>query len=95
VTDIRKHGFESVTQWREHLDEIDEATGPVRPLRRPPPGYRDGEAERHRSEVHELRRQVHEMRERLADHRTHRRRLRLWSLLGGGAFLLLLTAAAR
>jgi hypothetical protein len=26
MTDIRKHGFESDAQWREHLLEIEEAT---------------------------------------------------------------------
>ncbi|MCJ8056148.1 hypothetical protein GB928_028615 [Shinella curvata] len=29
MTDIRRHGFESDAQWREHLEEIEDAVHPI------------------------------------------------------------------
>lgn len=87
MTDIRKHGFESDAQWREHLQEIEEVARPV--------VIRPASDEHLLEDLTELRAEVAALRERIGVRLRHGR-LSLWqSIIGAAALLLLVTAAGR
>jgi hypothetical protein len=83
MTDIRKRGFESDAQWREYLEEIEEAARPIGDL---PPGDHVLE------NLAALRTEVAALRERV---RTTRRRNATfgWRRVVGLAALLVLVGA--
>jgi len=83
MTDIRKHGFESDAQWREYLQEIEEAEHPatIRPAI-------DQDVLDH---LAALRAEVAALRERIG---MRRRNMMWWRRVVGAAVLLLLAAAA-
>ena len=85
MTDIRKHGFESDAQWREYLQEIEEAE---RPAGAPTASDRDV-----LEDIAALRAEVVALRERLRGRR-HRERVTRWQRVVGAAALLLLAVAA-
>ncbi len=87
MTDIRRHGFESDAQWREHLEEIEEATS--RPRSRPLDHGRALAA------LADLRADAAELRERVETRLRHGRRARWQRLAGAAAFLLLLALSRR
>lgn len=82
MTDIRRHGFESDAQWREHLAEIEEME-------------KESVEARERSALAELaglRSELDAL--RIAVHAHLRRRRRQWRIAGAGLALLLVAAAA-
>lgn len=85
MTDIRKHGFESDAQWREFLQEIEEAEHPAN-IR--PASDRDV-----LDDLAELRAEVAALRERIGMRR-RRGNLMGWSRIVGAAVLLLIAAVA-
>jgi len=80
MTDIRRHGFESAAQWREHLAEIEE----VETL-----GAQARERKRTLRDLADLRADVEALRRSISS----RGRLRRWKIAGAGLFLLLLFTA--
>ena len=85
MTDIRKHGFESDAQWREYLQEIEEAERPV--------GAPTASDRYVLADIAALRAEVAALRERLRGRR-HRERVTRWQRVVGAAALLLLAVAA-
>lgn len=85
MTDIRKHGFESDAQWREYLQEIEEAARPV--------GTGAASNQDLLDDLADLRAEVAALRERVKA-RFHRGRITRWQSVVGAAALLLLAAAA-
>ena len=85
MTDIRKHGFESDAQWREYLQEIEEAEHPatIRPA-----SDRDV-----LDDLAALRAEVAALRERMRMPHDRGHIIR-WRRVVGAAVLLLLAAAA-
>lgn len=85
MTDIRKHGFESDVQWREYLEEIEEAGHPadIRPA-----SDRDV-----LDDLAALRAEVAALRERMRMRHDRGHKIR-WRRVIGSAVLLLLAAAA-
>lgn len=87
MTDIRKHGFDSDIQWREHLAEIEEAAASSNPIEVQGPTVAQ--------ELADLRRQLDALREQIhAVVPLRRPRQELWTM-GAGVLLLLLTSALR
>ena len=87
MTDIRKHGFESDTQWREYLEEIEEASTTLGR-----PGVQNTTVIQ---ELRDLRQQLHALRERVDARIRHQRLGRYWRTIGAGTLLLLFMAASR
>jgi hypothetical protein len=87
MTDIRKHGFESDAQWREHLAEIEEM-----PISSDPVDVRDPGV---LQELADLRRQVDALRARVHVRARHSNPARSWPAVGAGMVFLLLLAAGR
>ena len=81
MTDIRRHGFDSDAQWREHLDEIEEAAAESAEA-----------AERRRTsrELAALRAEVASLRRRVAARALREPASPRWPLLGAGVLLLFL-----
>lgn len=87
MTDIRKHGFESDAQWREHLQEIEEATAQA--------GLPPVNEQRVLDELVDLRAEIAALREQIRSSRAQGR-MTLWRRVGGAvAFLLLVRMAGR
>lgn len=86
MTDIRKHGFESDAQWREYLQEIEEAghLADIRPAS-------DQEV---LDELAAMRAELAALRERAGMRRRRGHHVMRWRRVVGVAFLLLLAAAA-
>ena len=85
MTDIRKHGFESDAQWREYLQEIEEAghLADIRPA----------SDQKVLDELAAMRAEIAVLRERIG--MRHRRgHMMPWKQVVGVAVLLLLAAAA-
>ena len=83
MTDIRRHGFESDAQWREHLEEIEDME------------TRSAE-NRARRDLAALRADLAAVRDRLRERARRGRTLPLWQRMAGAAVLLLLfTLASR
>jgi hypothetical protein len=87
MTDIRRHGFESDAQWREHLEEIEEMPISTSPVDVPDPGVFQ--------ELADLRRQVDAMRVSLRERPAHRGQAPRWQAVGAGMLFLLLLVARR
>jgi hypothetical protein len=85
MTDIRKHGFESDAQWREYLQEIEEAGHPADTR---PASDRDV-----LDDLAALRAEVAALRERIGMRR-RRGNMMWWRRVVSAAVLLLLAAAA-
>jgi hypothetical protein len=83
MTDIRKHGFESDAQWREYLEEIEEAAPLVGVLKASDQDVLD--------DLAVLRAEVASLRERIRI-RCHGERMARWQRVGGVAAFLLLAA---
>ncbi|MGX5722352.1 hypothetical protein [Shinella zoogloeoides] len=88
MTDIRRHGFESDAQWREYLEEIEEATG--RPQVRPV-----GDDGNMLADLAVLRADAAALRECIEARLRRGRRARWQRVAGAAAFLLLLAVASR
>lgn len=84
MTDIRKHGFESDAQWREYLQEIEEAAPLVGILKANDQNVLD--------DLAALRAEVASLRERIRIRR-HGERMARWQRFAGVAAFLLLAAA--
>jgi hypothetical protein len=83
MTDIRRHGFESDAQWREHLEEIEDMEA------------RSAE-NRARRDLAALRADLAALRGRLRARARRGRAMPLWQRIAGAAALLLLfTLASR
>jgi hypothetical protein len=82
MTDIRRHGFESDAQWREHLEEIEDME------------TRSAE-NRARRDLAALRDDLAALRDRLGAKARRRRSIPLWQRMMGAAALLLLFTLAR
>lgn len=83
MTDIRRHGFESDAQWREHLEEIEDME------------TRSAE-NRARRDRAALRADLAALRDRLRARARRGRAMPLWQRMAGAAALLLLfTLASR
>ena len=85
MTDIRKHGFESDAQWREYLQEIEEAghLADIRPA----------SDQKVLDELAAMRAEIASLRERIGMRR-RRGHMMPWKQVVGVAVLLLLAAAA-
>ncbi|MGF6178726.1 hypothetical protein [Ensifer sp. 4252] len=90
MTDIRKHGFDTDTQWREYLAEIEEAAvaNTPRELRGPNVTQQPNVTQ----ELEDLRQQVAALRERVVSSTRHQRAVRPWWIIGVGALLCVLMA---
>lgn len=87
MTDIRKHGFESDAQWREYLQEIEEAAPLVGVLKANDQDVLD--------DLAALRAEVASLRERIRI-RHHSKRMARWQRVAGvAASLLLVTLITR
>lgn len=85
MTDIRKHGFESDAQWREYLQEIEEAEHPAT--------IRPASDQNVLDHLAALRAEVAALRGRIGMRR-RRGNMMWWRRVVGAAVLLLLAAAA-
>lgn len=83
MTDIRKHGFESDAQWREYLQEIEEAERPD--------NIQSVGDENILHDLAVLRTEIAALRE-LVKIRHHRGQMMRWTRVMGAAVLLLLVA---
>ncbi|WP_313529709.1 hypothetical protein [Shinella sp.] len=84
MTDIRKHGFESDAQWREYLQEIEEAGHPA--------NIRPASDQDVLDDLAALRADVAALRERIGMRRCGN--MMRWRRIVGAAVLLMLVAAA-
>jgi molybdopterin converting factor small subunit len=82
MTDIRKHGFESDTQWREYLAEIEEAATSSSPIEVRGPTVIQ--------ELADLRRQLSALREQVHARIPPQQSREKWWTIGAGALILLL-----
>ena len=87
MTDIRKHGFESDTQWREYLAEIEEAAASSSLIEVHGPAVAQ--------ELADLRQQLEVLREQIHARVPPRRPRQDLRAMGAGVLLLLVTAALR
>ncbi len=87
MTDIRKHGFESDTQWREYLAEIEEAAASSSPIEVRGPTVIQ--------ELADLGRQLGALREQIYARIPHQRSREKWRTISAGAVLLLLIVTLR
>ena len=85
MTDIRKHGFETDAQWREHLAEIEE-------FQAGSSGMVEAEHTAIRRQLADLRAELAALREQIKPRRRHRRSRILWAFGAGSLFLILMAA---